>query len=86
MFRSTRNYPRGSAGLHGGEDSGAALLLTQRAVLPRLPAKGELRRSCSTGWIWPSDVAGNPRTAARADNLAYVIYTWGPPDVPRALR
>ncbi len=70
-------------------DSGIRVLLTQEAVLPRLPlslgnAPGDLRTVCLDA-DWPT-IAAKERSvlpAAGPDNLAYCIYTSGSTGRPK---
>jgi amino acid adenylation domain-containing protein/non-ribosomal peptide synthase protein (TIGR01720 family) len=65
------------------KDSGARLMLTQRAVLPRLPSMedtlvlDETQLGC-----WPDH---DPETAVHVDQLAYVIYTSGSTGQPKGV-
>ncbi|WP_284209373.1 amino acid adenylation domain-containing protein, partial [Chitiniphilus shinanonensis] len=68
------------------EDSGLSLLLTQRAVRPRIPAPDDLpvlllddQPPAGTA------VAGDPEVALHPQHLAYVIYTSGSTGRPKGV-
>jgi amino acid adenylation domain-containing protein len=69
------------------EDSGAPVLLTQSALLPRLPDHHGARVVCLDS-DWPA-IASRPETrpepGAHAGNLAYVIYTSGSTGQPKGV-
>jgi len=65
------------------KDSGARLMLTQRAVLPRLPSMADtlvLDEAELAGWP-----AHDPEVAVHQDQLAYVIYTSGSTGQPKGV-
>jgi amino acid adenylation domain-containing protein len=66
------------------EDTGAAVLLTQRALVEKLPVESAIVVALDAAW----DDLGrhseeNVRSKVQAENLAYVIYTSGSTGVPK---
>ena len=66
-------------------DSGMALLLTHRAVLPRLPGLPELPLAVLEDLKLSASATHNPRMPVHADSLAYVIYTSGSTGMPKGV-
>jgi len=65
------------------KDSGARLMLTQRAVLPRLPSMDDTLVLDETDLCcWPDH---DPGTEVHVDQLAYVIYTSGSTGQPKGV-
>ncbi|MNG60431.1 Linear gramicidin synthase subunit D [compost metagenome] len=65
------------------QDSGIALLLTQAALLQRLPVPAGVQTLCldvADGSHWPEH---NPNVALQPAHLAYVIYTSGSTGKPK---
>jgi amino acid adenylation domain-containing protein len=68
------------------ENSGAPVVLTQSAILPRLQMEGTRAISLDTAWKEiDSEAAGNPTPAGTSENLAYIIYTSGSTGVPKGV-
>ncbi len=66
------------------EDSHASVLLTQQALLERLPASDAEVFCLDTDWQQIEQLpADNPPPQANAENLAYVIYTSGSTGKPK---
>ena len=79
------DYPKERLGVIV-EDAGIDILLTEQALLERLPAH-EARRICiDTEW---QDIAqqsdSNPETDVSSENLAYVIFTSGSTGRPKGV-
>jgi natural product biosynthesis luciferase-like monooxygenase protein len=66
------------------EDSGARVVLTQRALLDELPAKPE-KVLCVEDDAVSGAPAARPRTGVAPQNLAYVIYTSGSTGRPKGV-
>ncbi|WP_224242167.1 non-ribosomal peptide synthetase [Hyalangium gracile] len=65
-------------------DAGAALLLTQEHLKPRLPAAGAGAIALDTDWpTIARESPENPRVSLSGDSLAYVIYTSGSTGTPK---
>ncbi|WP_258187310.1 non-ribosomal peptide synthetase [Variovorax sp. WS11] len=67
------------------EDSGIALLLTQEAVRPRLPAMDGAALVVLEAIDLAGQPAHDPRTGVQPDHLAYVIYTSGSTGRPKGV-
>ncbi|TDF82586.1 non-ribosomal peptide synthetase [Pseudomonas sp. H9] len=65
------------------EDSGVRLLLTQSALLERLPVSAELETLCLDTLDTQGYSEHNPAHSNSAGNLAYVIYTSGSTGRPK---
>lgn len=65
------------------EDSGIDLLLTQSALLDRLPVNAELQTLCLDHADIYSENKNNPTPALHPEHLAYVIYTSGSTGKPK---
>ncbi|RMV73553.1 hypothetical protein ALP05_05289, partial [Pseudomonas caricapapayae] len=67
------------------QDSAIGLLLTQRALLQRLPVPPQVQSLCldqDTDWLAACSTA-NPVNLSHPQNLAYVIYTSGSTGKPK---
>ncbi|WP_168380983.1 non-ribosomal peptide synthetase [Modicisalibacter radicis] len=67
------------------EDSGMALLLTQRSVLPRLPAVGDVPCIDCDGLDLSCYGDNAPEVTEHEHSLAYVIYTSGSTGTPKGV-
>ncbi|MFL1546445.1 amino acid adenylation domain-containing protein [Pseudomonas sp. O39] len=65
-------------------DSAPVAVLTQHALLERLPAL-EVPVINLDRFTWQHHSAGNPKAAATPSNLAYVIYTSGSTGLPKGV-
>ena len=67
------------------EDSGIGLLLTQSALVQRLPLPSQVRSLCleQGGGEWEGYSTVNPVNLSHTQNLAYVIYTSGSTGRPK---
>ncbi|CDI95273.1 protein PvdI(3) [Pseudomonas aeruginosa PA38182] len=68
------------------EDCGAALVLTQRDVLERLPLPAGLASlAVDDPGEWQDRPEGAPEVDLAEENLAYVIYTSGSTGLPKGV-
>ncbi|MGH8672534.1 MAG: amino acid adenylation domain-containing protein, partial [Burkholderiales bacterium] len=67
------------------EDTNAPVLLTQSALLERLPAQKPNNVICLDHFDWDAYPIGNPISYADSTNIAYVIYTSGSTGAPKGV-
>ena len=70
---------------HYLSDSGAPVIVTERAQLDRLPAHAAQILALDTDIRLTTQPATNPETAVTADHLAYLIYTSGSTGKPKGV-
>jgi amino acid adenylation domain-containing protein len=76
-------YPKARLGFML-EDSEVLVLLTQRHLLEKLPAHGARQVLLEADWsIGAGQSEANPSPTAKAENLAYVMYTSGSTGQPK---
>jgi amino acid adenylation domain-containing protein len=67
------------------EDSGIGHLLTQRAIVARLPSIAGVEPLLIDALDLSAELESDPRRAVHGDNLAYVIYTSGSTGRPKGV-
>jgi amino acid adenylation domain-containing protein len=69
------------------KDAGITIVLTQQALIERLPGSGLVILALDTGWDeLAEESAMNPPPAAAAEDPAYVIYTSGSTGEPKGVK